>query len=84
LVSFGALLGFLILQVSVIAHFMWREKSRNWLLHFVVPAIGFTIIAYVLINAETNAKIAGACWLVVGAMLFLTLKRLNRPTTLPE
>jgi amino acid transporter len=84
MVSFGALLGFLILQISVVAHFMWREKSRNWLLHFVVPAIGFTIIAYVLINAETNAKIAGGCWLVAGAIVFVILKRLNRPTTLPE
>jgi amino acid transporter len=83
MVSFGALLGFLLLQISVIAHFMWREKSRNWLLHLVVPAIGFAIIAYVLVNAETNAKLAGAGWLVLGLIVFLTLKRLHRPTTLP-
>jgi amino acid transporter len=83
MVSFGALLGFLLLQISVIAHFVWREKSRNWLLHLVVPAIGFAIIAYVLVNAETNAKLAGAGWLVLGLIVFLTLKRLHRPTTLP-
>jgi amino acid transporter len=83
MVSFGALLGFLLLQVSVIVHFTVREKSRNWLLHLVVPAIGFAIIAYVLINAETNAKIAGVLWMLAGAVMFATLKRLRRPTTLP-
>jgi len=83
MVSFGALLGFLLLQVSVVAHFIVRERSRNWLLHLIVPGIGFAIIAYVLLNAEPNAKIAGAGWLIAGLVVFLTLKRLKRPTTLP-
>jgi amino acid transporter len=81
MVSFGALLGFLMLQISVVAHFIVREGSRDWLRHLIVPAIGFAIIAYVLWNAEPNAKIAGACWLAAGAAVFVLLKRLNRPTT---
>jgi amino acid transporter len=83
MVSFGALLGFLVLQVSVGAHFMWRKRSRRWLPHLVVPAIGFAIIGYVLLNAETNAKLAGAAWMAAGVAMFLTLKRLRRPTRIP-
>ena len=66
MVSFGALMGFLMLHVSVIAHFIWREKSRDWLRHLVVPVIGILIIGYVLWNAEANAKIAGGLWLLAG------------------
>jgi amino acid transporter len=84
MVSFGALLGFLMLQVCVVAHFVWREKSRNWFRHLISPAIAFAIIAYVLINADNNAKIAGICWMLAGAAIYITLKRLNRPTTLPD
>jgi amino acid transporter len=84
MVSFGALIGFLLLHVSVIAHFAWRKRSPRWLAHLVSPAIGFAIIAYVLWNAEANAKIAGGLWLVAGAMLFVVLRLLRRATPLPE
>ena len=84
MVSFGALTGFLLLHVSVIAHFIWHEKSRDFLRHLVSPAIGFLIMGYVLWNAETNAKIAGGGWLLAGLALFVTLRLLRRPTRLPE
>jgi amino acid transporter len=83
MVSFGALLGFLALQVSVIVHFVVRNKSRAWWRHLISPAIAFIIIAYVLWNAEPNAKIAGGCWMVVGLAVFLTLRAQNRSTHLP-
>jgi amino acid transporter len=83
MVSFGALLGFLLLHLSVIVHFIWRQKSRNWLRYLIVPAIGFCIIAYVLWNAEINAKIAGGSWIVVGILVFLILRRINRVVALP-
>ncbi len=83
MVSFGALLGFLLLEVSVIAHFIVREHSRRRLAHLVVPAIGFAIIAYVLLNAENNAKIAGGIWMAAGGAMFVTLKLLRRPTRVP-
>jgi amino acid transporter len=83
MVSFGALLGFLLLHISVVMHFVWREKSRNWLRHLLLPAIGFTIIAYVLWNAEANAKIAGSCWLAAGLVYYGALRVLRRPVALP-
>lgn len=83
MVSFGALLGFLLLHVSVIAHFVWHERSRDWLRHLLAPGIGFAVIGYVLLNAEANAKIAGLAWLTLGLAVFATLKIMRRPTTLP-
>ena len=83
MVSFGALLGFLLLHVSVFAHFVVRGNSRNWLRHLVVPTIGFVIVGYVLWNAEANAKIAGAVWLAAGAVLFVALRLTGRSTALP-
>jgi amino acid transporter len=83
MVSFGALIGFLLLQLSVIAHFIGREKNRNWARYLLAPSIGFAIIGYVLLNAELNAKIAGLAWMTAGVVVFVTLKRLRRATSLP-
>lgn len=70
LVNFGALFGFCLLHVSVIWYYVVRQKSKNYLLHLVVPVLGFVIIAYVLFNADVLAKIGGLVWLVLGAIVF--------------
>jgi len=75
LVNFGALFGFLVLHVAVIAHYTLRQRSRDWMRHLLVPLIGSAIIAYVLINMATPAKIAGLCWLAVGTGVLLVSKR---------
>jgi amino acid transporter len=80
MVNFGALSGFLALHLSVVVHFMVRRKSRRWIRHLVVPVIGFAIVAYVLVNAQTNAKIAGLIWMAVGLATVLLLKASGRPT----
>jgi amino acid transporter len=82
IVSFGALVGFLMLHVSVIAHFR-RQGSTDWWRHVVLPAIGFLIVAYVLWNAEGNAKIAGLSWLAIGAVFYAALRVMGRSTALP-
>ncbi len=83
MVSFGALVGFLLLHLSVMAHFLWREKSRDWFRHLVLPLIGLLIVAYVLVNAEVNAKIAGLAWLAVGIAVLVWFRLTGRSTTLP-
>ena len=83
MVSFGALFGFLMLHLSVIVHFMWRQKSNQWGKHLLVPLIGFAIIAYVLINMAALAKIAGIAWLSVGLVALIALKLNGRRATLP-
>jgi len=78
MVSFGALLGFLMLHASVVAHFMFRQKSHDWIRYLAAPAIGFVITAYVLVNIQVNAKIAGIGWLLAGLLLYVTLRLLRR------
>ena len=68
LVCFGALVGFLLLHASVICHFTWRQKSRRWGPHLLLPLAGGAITAYVLFNMAHNALITGLIWLALGAI----------------
>ncbi|MDH2444345.1 APC family permease [Amnibacterium sp. CER49] len=80
LVNFGALFGFCLLHVAVFWHYIVRQRSKNWLLHGVVPVLGFLIIGYVLINADPLAKIGGLVWLVIGAIIFaINIARGRKP-----
>ena len=83
LVNFGALFGFLMLQVAVIVHYRLRGRSRDWLRHLVVSFTGFMIIGYVLIHMATPAKIVGISWLVVGAGGLIASSR-SSPIASPE
>jgi amino acid transporter len=74
LVNFGALFAFCLLHISVAWYYLARKKSKNYLLHLVVPALGFVIIAYVLFNADSLAKIGGVVWLAIGAVVFAVNK----------
>jgi len=80
LVNFGALFGFMLLHVSVIVHYLGRKKSKNYLLHLVVPVVGFLIIGYVLLNADAAAKIGGIVWLVIGLGVYLYFRWSGRKT----
>ncbi|MCU1424376.1 MAG: amino acid permease, partial [Microbacteriaceae bacterium] len=82
LVNFGALFGFMMLHLSVIVHYIVRKKSKNYLLHLVVPVVGFLIIGYVLLNANVEAKVGGIVWLVIGAGVFLYYRSTGRKTVL--
>ena len=48
----------------------------------MVPAVGLAIVVYVLVNAHTEAKIAGTLWMVAGLALFFGLKLAGRSTAL--
>jgi hypothetical protein len=74
----GALTAFLALHVSVVWHFVGRHGSRQWWKHLVAPAIGFAILAYVLVNAEVYAQALGLVWLGVGLVIMVVLLALGR------
>ena len=78
LVCFGALIGFLLLHASVIGHFVWRQQSRSWGRHLLVPLLGGAITVYVLVNMAHNALIAGIIWLILGAIGTLCAHFLRR------
>lgn len=83
MVNFGALIGFMLVHLSVMAYFLWRQKSRDWYRHFVLPAIGFLIIAYVFVNLDKHAMYVGFAWLAVGIAILLWLHVKGRPIALP-
>jgi len=74
IVNFGALTGFLLLHISVINHYMVRQRSSNWIRHLVFPVTGFVVIAYVLYEMDRTAKVLGACWLAIGVVYYLVLR----------
>jgi amino acid transporter len=79
LVCFGALVGFLLLHLSVLVHFGWRQKSGRWMLHVVVPLVGAAITAYVLWNMARNAQLVGVIWLAIGIAATFAARPFPRP-----
>ena len=78
LVNFGALTAFLALHVSVVVHYLVRNGSRDYLRHLVVPVLGFAILAFVLVNAQLQAKWLGLLWFALGVLALLLLMALGR------
>jgi len=82
-VNFGALSGFIMLHLSVINHYFIRQRSGRWLRHLLFPLVGLLVIAYVLYQMDSSAKIMGACWIGIGAIYFVLLTLvLKKPTAL--
>jgi amino acid transporter len=84
LVTFGALVGFLALHASVVVHFRAGRRSGDYLRHLVSPVLGFTVIAYVLWNADRAAKLGGAAWLAVGVVVVVWLRLRGRSLALKD
>ena len=78
LVNFGALTCFLVLHVSVFVHFVVRGGSRHWWRHVIAPAIGFAILAYVVVNADVAAQKLGFVWLGIGVAILIGLVTTGR------
>ncbi|QPS40420.1 APC family permease [Burkholderia oklahomensis] len=77
-VNFGALTGFLMLHVSVVNHFVIRNKSRQYLEHLVFPAVGFVILAYVLYSMGRDTWMLGLSWLAAGVVYYVVLTKVLR------
>jgi amino acid transporter len=79
LINFGALTGFLILHVTVVAHFVVRRGSRAYFKHLVCPAIGFCILGYVMYCMDPLTIKLGLGWLVSGLLGYWFF--VHRPNT---
>src|SRR3954454_10604204 len=82
LVNFGAMTAFLALHVAVVVHYVVRQGSRDWLRHLAVPAIGFLILLYVVINANIAAQTLGFIWLGIGVIVLISFYVSGRRPTL--
>jgi amino acid transporter len=83
-VNFGALTSFVLLHLSVIHHYLIRQRSGAWLRHLVFPLMGMLIILYVLFEMDRAAKVLGACWIVIGGVYYLWLFLRGKNTVMPS
>lgn len=75
---YGALLGFICVNVSVIVEFYYRRKERTGKYVFtnlLFPLIGSLVCGYIFIGMDTVGLIVGTCWILVGfVFLIVTTK----------
>lgn len=81
LISFGALVAFSVVNLSVIKHYLIdrRERSaRAIVVHGVVPAVGFLLTAWLWTSLSGSALMVGIGWAALGAIYLLVITRLFR------
>ncbi|MGP3928729.1 APC family permease [Nonomuraea sp. KM88] len=83
LVNFGAMTAFLVLHVSVVVHYVIRQRSTNWWAHLVAPVIGFAVLVAVVYNQNVAAQWVGGVWLAIGLAVLGITYLIGRKPTLP-
>jgi amino acid transporter len=78
IVNFGALSGFLLLHLSVLAYFGVQRRSAAWLQHWVVPVCGIIVVLAVFSGMSALAVKVGTAWLAAGLVYGAVLKALHR------
>jgi len=82
LISFGALVAFSVVNLSVIKHFFIDLRRRHQpLLNLVLPAVGFLLTAWLWTSLSGLTLTVGLCWLAVGVVwLAVVTGGFRRPT----
>lgn len=78
LLNFGAFVGFILVNLSVIRHFYLRQHERSGLAIFpslVFPLAGALVCAYIWLNLSPKAQMAGFAWLTCGVIYLAILTR---------
>lgn len=78
IVNFGALSGFLLLHVSVLARFAVKRRSPRIGAHWLVPIGGILVVLAVFSGMSALAVKVGGTWLAVGTLYGLVLKSKHR------
>lgn len=78
LLNFGALLGFVMVNLCVISHYFIKNKQRDAkgiLKYLIAPLIGAAFTFMLWINLDKTSMLLGLSWMVVGvAYLAITTK----------
>lgn len=79
LLNFGAFVGFILVNLSVIRHYYFglgrRRSGKDFVTNLVFPALGALVCAYVWMSLTNKAKLVGFGWLAVGAIYLAVLTR---------
>ncbi len=80
-VSFGALVAFSVVNLSVIKHYFVDMRERNILLNVIAPVIGFLLTAWLWTSLSGTALTIGLIWLAIGFVWLLVVTHgFRRPT----
>lgn len=74
MVNFGALLGFTLVNVSVITHYWVKEKKRGvaaFFKYILLPVLGSIVTIYLFVNLGKLALCIGGVWLLIGFIVLL-------------
>ncbi|WP_370566158.1 APC family permease [Cryobacterium sp. BB736] len=84
MISFGALIAFSAVNLSVVKHYFMGEKQREGVavLHYLVlPLIGFALTIWLWTSLSPRTLIVGLIWLAIGVVYQLVITRgWRRPT----
>jgi amino acid transporter len=78
LLNFGALTGFILVNLSVVRHYYFRQGLRGgWrtVRNLVFPLLGSAVCAFLWFNLTSKAKLAGFGWLALGIVYLACLTR---------
>lgn len=85
LVSFGALVGFILLNTAVIWKFFIQDKEirkqhmgKSLLQYLLCPLIGLVVTLWIFTNLGTNAHVVGFLWLAAGFVYLLGVTKCFR------
>jgi putrescine importer len=80
-VSFGALVAFSFVNLTVIKHYFIDEGDKNVINNLVLPLVGFLLTAWLWTSLSAVALEVGLIWLAVGFVWLLIMTRgFQRPT----
>lgn len=75
LINFGALAGFVMVNLCVVAHYFMKKKQRKGLdliRYLIIPVVGAIICFFLWIGLDIHSKILGFSWLAIG-MIYLAI-----------
>jgi putrescine importer len=78
LLNFGAFVGFILVNLSVIRHYYVRRKLRagkNFFTNLIFPALGTLVCTYVWMNLTTKAKLVGFAWMGLGLIYLAVITK---------
>ncbi|SCW44134.1 putrescine importer [Paenibacillus tianmuensis] len=77
-VNFGALTAFTFVNLSVIIHYIFREKQRSWqalLRYLLFPLAGIGFVLFFWTHLERNSLLLGGAWTLLGVLYLLWMTR---------
>ena len=84
MISFGALIAFSFVNLSVIKHYYIDRKERGgagWLTNLALPLVGFALTVWLWTSLAPETFVIGLSWLAAGFIILLIVTRFfRRPT----